>query len=259
MRTLATWRSPALSSLTGSSSAGPAPSPCPADLYGPDDLHVLGSRSGDGSVHQRGTVGGTPPSVPPVSDDTPANAFVPTPAIDIIKRVNGADANEAPGLEVQVGATVTWTYEVTNTGNVDLINVTVTDSKGVTVDCGGTNVIAMLLVGEQRICTGSGLATVGQYTNTGFVTGTPNPPLLPGQPPIPTPPVTDQDDANHFGTPIAIVVLPPPPIPPGELPPTGSNSNALLHLAAGLLLVGGGMLGLTTWLRRRRMSATPAA
>ena len=141
---------------------------------------------------------------------------------------------------------------MTNTGNVDLINVTVTDNKGVTVDCGGSNVIALLRVKEQRVCTGTGTAIVGQYTNTGIAVGTPNPPLLPGQPPIPTPPVTDRDDANYIGNPIAVVLPPAPPLPAGELPPTGSNSNGLLNLAAGLLLVGGLMLG-ASWYRRRRL------
>ena len=216
---------------------------CPATVLPVSSVPMICTGSApapaSGQYTNVGTVVGTPPAGPPITDDDPANAFVATPGIEIIKYVNGADANDAPGLPVQAGDAVTWTYQVTNTGNVDLINVTVTDNKGVTVDCGGSNVIALLRVKEQKVCTGSGVAILGQYTNTGIAVGTPNPPLLPGQPPIPTPPVTDQDDANYIGNPIAVVLPPAAEIPAGELPATGSDSNGMLALAAGLLLVGG--------------------
>ena len=48
-------------------------------------------------------------------------------AIDIEKLTNGADADTATGPLVAVGDPVTFTYEVTNTGNVGLENVVVVD------------------------------------------------------------------------------------------------------------------------------------
>jgi hypothetical protein len=65
---------------------------------------------------------------------------------------------------------VTWKYYVTNTGNVTLSSLAVTDNKGVTVTCPKT----ALAVGESMTCTATGtnttLAGTG-YNNTGTVTG----------------------------------------------------------------------------------------
>ena len=60
----------------------------------------------------------------------PAKAIVLRRAagIQMVKLTNGTDNNTAPGAQVVVGSTVTWTYDVTNTGTVPLKNVTVTDS-----------------------------------------------------------------------------------------------------------------------------------
>ena len=57
----------------------------------------------------------------------------PRPAIEIIKLTNGADANNANGAdvpEIAAGASVTWSYRVTNTGNItfSLAQVNVSDS-----------------------------------------------------------------------------------------------------------------------------------
>jgi hypothetical protein len=51
-----------------------------------------------------------------------------TAAIQVIKFVNGDDADTAPGPHVPAGSTVTFTYVVTDTGDVPLANVTLTDS-----------------------------------------------------------------------------------------------------------------------------------
>lgn len=63
--------------------------------------------------------------------------------------------------------TVTWTYVVTNTGDVPLTNVTVTDNQGVAVTCPKDT----LAVGESMLCTASGTAVVGQYANMGTTCG----------------------------------------------------------------------------------------
>ncbi|MDX1414746.1 MAG: SdrD B-like domain-containing protein, partial [Candidatus Promineifilaceae bacterium] len=60
---------------------------------------------------------------------------IPVPGIAIIKKTNGLDANEPvlPGVpQIPPGETVTWTYEVENTGNISFpkADVIVTDSQG---------------------------------------------------------------------------------------------------------------------------------
>jgi hypothetical protein len=89
------------------------------------------------------------------------------PAVRIEKSTNGKDADVAPGPTILVGDTVTWEYVVTNTGGIDLTNVQVVDDQGVTVDCSGQTTLA---AGLSMTCTGSGVATLGQYSNLGTVT-----------------------------------------------------------------------------------------
>jgi uncharacterized repeat protein (TIGR01451 family) len=105
-------------------------------------------------------------------DPTPGNNiyYQPTnvlgnPAISIKKSTNGDDANSAPGPYIPIGQTVTWTYDVTNTGNVDLTNVEVTDDK-----LGAVGTIDSLLVGETKTLTMTGTAAPGQYENIGTAT-----------------------------------------------------------------------------------------
>ena len=47
--------------------------------------------------------------------------------IDIEKDTNGAQSDVAPGEEIVIGAPVTWTYVVENTGTSALADATVTD------------------------------------------------------------------------------------------------------------------------------------
>jgi uncharacterized repeat protein (TIGR01451 family) len=106
------------------------------------------------------------------------------PEVQIVTSTNGQDANEAPGPTVAVGSAVTWTYVVTNTGSVSLTNVIVRDDRNVTVTCPATTVA----VGQSMTCTGSGVATAGQYRNVGSVTASSSA----GQ-------VTDTDASHYFG------------------------------------------------------------
>jgi hypothetical protein len=89
------------------------------------------------------------------------------PGIDIEKATNGYDADISPGPSIPEGDQVEWTYVVTNTGDVDLSNITVTDDQGVTVDCPQSS----LAPGAAMMCSGSGTAVAGQYTNVGTATG----------------------------------------------------------------------------------------
>ena len=87
-------------------------------------------------------------------------------SVRIKKSTNGEDADQAPGPTIAVGSPVTWQYVVTNTGTVGLTDVRVTDDRNVTVSCPGTT----LSVGQSMTCSGSGVATAGQYRNVGTAT-----------------------------------------------------------------------------------------
>ncbi|WP_167546893.1 SdrD B-like domain-containing protein [Stieleria maiorica] len=97
-----------------------------------------------GQFTNLGTVIGTPvdengdPIAPDVTDEDPANYNVAgTPDIDIEKLTNGVDADQpADAPEIVVGGEVTWTYLVTNTGNVPFSQseVEVVDDNGTPSD-----------------------------------------------------------------------------------------------------------------------------
>ncbi len=99
---------------------------------------------------------------------TLSSVLVEAPQISLVeKAVNGDDADTAPGVLVGIGDTVNFTYSVQNTGNVQMTDIAVTDSKGLTVTCPKTT----LESGESMICSVSSTAVSGQYTNTAHVTG----------------------------------------------------------------------------------------
>jgi uncharacterized repeat protein (TIGR01451 family) len=117
---------------------------------------------------------------------------VPDPAIDIEKATNGEDADVPTGPVLQVGDAVTWTYVVTNTGNLPLSNVVVTDNiLGVIPgpDSGDTNNNGILETTETWTYSANGTAQLGQYTNLADVVGVP---------PV-GPPVADEDPSYYFG------------------------------------------------------------
>ena len=82
-----------------------------------------------------------------------------------------------------VGQPITWEYVVTNTGNVDLTNVTVTDDI-----LGDICTIDVLAVGASYTCTAYGTAEAGQYANVGKTTGDYNDMT-----------VEDTDPSHYFG------------------------------------------------------------
>ena len=89
------------------------------------------------------------------------------PAIDIEKSTNGEDADTEPGPILPVNAPLLWEFRVSNSGDVPLFEVTVSDDQGVPVLCPkGT-----LAPGEMMSCFGEGSATAGQYSNLGTASG----------------------------------------------------------------------------------------
>ena len=76
------------------------------------------------------------------------------------------DAGDAP--EIMPGDAVNWTYDVTNTGGANLVDVLVTDDQGVPVTCPGGNPIPNLAPGASLTCTANGVAD--DVLNTIFTT-----------------------------------------------------------------------------------------
>ena len=142
------------------------------------------------------------PTGDPVTADDPSNhigivPFVPAPGIDIEKATNGQDADTAPGVELIVGEVATFTFVATNTGNVDLADVSINDDVLGPI-CGIEN----LAVGASETCETTATVTEGQQTNVATATGQPIDPAT-GEPT--GDPVTADDPSNHIG------IVPGPP------------------------------------------------
>ena len=139
-----------------------------------------------GQYTNNADVTGIDPVGTAVSDADPSNYFGAGPGIDVEKATNTVDADVAPGPDVAVGDVVTWTYVVTNTGNVDLGSIVLTDDIEGAIPCPATT----LAVGESMTCTATGIAIDGQYTNIADVTGVDPAGAA----------VADADPSNYFGT-----------------------------------------------------------
>ena len=137
---------------------------------------------GDGAVGDR--VQADPTKVFDANCQAVAVPVAVAASVRIKKSTNGQDADEAPGSTIAVGSPVAWQYVVTNTGQVALTNVLVADDRGVAVSCPG----ATLAIGLSMTCTGSGVATAGQYRNVGTVTAS----SAAGA-------VTNSDASHYFG------------------------------------------------------------
>ena len=101
-----------------------------------------------------------------VSDfDTASVTYIPPPlpiSISINKLTNGAD-----GLNIIKDSFVTWTYDVTNTGQETLTAISVSDDKLLGVSCPKTT----LGIGESMQCAETSTAGLGSYSNLATVIG----------------------------------------------------------------------------------------
>ncbi len=120
--------------------------------------------------------GGDIAGISDASDTDPSNHFGATAGINVVKSTNGQDANTAPGPTLAVGSTATFTYVVTNTGNVPLGTVVVRDDNGTagntaddfnaTFQSGDTNSNGRLDTTETWTYQATRTVTAGQYTNS---------------------------------------------------------------------------------------------
>ena len=121
------------------------------------------------------TIPATPAMSPANEDDCYTGADV---QIAILKETNGTD-DECP--DILVDETVTWTYTVTNPGNVALSNVVIVDDNGTPGDTsddfnpafvgGDADCDGELDTGETWTYETSGTAVAGEYTNIATANG----------------------------------------------------------------------------------------
>jgi hypothetical protein len=100
------------------------------------------------------------------SDSDGSTYYGAAPAIAIHKQTNGFDGDAAPGPYILVGETVTWTYRITNTGNVSLNEVFLVDDNGTQglfaddfTSCSGLS----LASNASTLCTTTGCANERLY------------------------------------------------------------------------------------------------
>ena len=121
-----------------------------------------------GQIDNAATVTGQPPTGKPVDwSDTATVTFVPAPGISLAKSAE-------PVTYGKPGQTITYTYVVTNSGNVPLSRITLTDSKLGAIICPQTSLDA----GESMTCEATHETTAadvqaGQIDNAATVTGQP--------------------------------------------------------------------------------------
>ncbi|NUO78410.1 MAG: DUF11 domain-containing protein, partial [Lysobacter sp.] len=152
-----------------------------------------------GKSDNSATASGTPPSGNPVTSQpsTTSTPIATTPALSSVKTMT-ANADEDGNGAVSVGDTLTYTVTVTNTGNVSLTDVVVTDNKitPASITCATVDPAAnCVLTGTYRVTQAD--ADAGRVLNTAVVTtATPNvcPPgsTAPECNPTVTVPVTQQ-------------------------------------------------------------------
>jgi uncharacterized repeat protein (TIGR01451 family) len=193
-----------------------------------------------GTLSNTATATGTPPSGTPV-DSTPSTEEVPTDPMPALEFVKSVDKSRVVGA----GQTITYTFTITNTGNVTQNNVGVTETDftgagelgAITCEAGA----AALAPGETVICTATYQTTeadvaAGEVANTAVATGTP----------------TVGDPTTSESSTVRVPIAP----APGGLAATGSAPLGGLLVAAGLLLAGAILIPLAN--RRRREDATRA-
>jgi uncharacterized repeat protein (TIGR01451 family) len=142
---------------------------CPETTLAPDASMTCTATgvATPGQYANLATVRGETETGTEVTDEDPSHYNGTQVAIDIEKATNGEDADNPPGPTLEVGSVVTWTYVVTNIGNVTLEDVAVTDDRIGPITCPQ----ATLAVDAVMTCTANGIAFGGQYANLGTVTG----------------------------------------------------------------------------------------
>ena len=192
---------------------------CPTDELAPrEDMTctatgtaTLGNYENTASVTATDTTGAT------VADDDPSHYFGWVSRIDVEKLTNGEDPDQPTGPALTAGGPVTWTYLVSNPGNLPIRNVTLVDDHGVQPQFtgGDTDSDRELDPGETWSYQATGTAGAGQYANTATASGVD----------VLEHPLSDSDP-SHYVSPM----LPPPLQPPLPPPQASQPANPRLIL-----------------------------
>lgn len=189
----------------------------PGDVVTCTAIYTLTQADVDtGAVENTATATGVPPNGPPI-DTPPFKTTVtidPSPGLTVVKTGSASTLLSIPGDRIDCK------FVVTNTGNVTLAPVTVTEA-GFTGTGGAPAItcpaqITPLAPGGSAICTASYVLTsadisAGGVTNTATGTGVP-----PNGPPIESPPSTVRVPL----VPVPVVPVPPVVTPPAPKPAT---------------------------------------
>jgi hypothetical protein len=116
------------------------------------------------------------PGLPLVADKDPSHYFGADPGLDlqvctggealaVCSEGSGGDHDSLPGAILLEDEPVVYTYTATNTGNVPINNVSVTDDSGLPVDCGDFD--GTLGVDESVTCTAEELTVQGPHESAG--------------------------------------------------------------------------------------------
>lgn len=177
--------------------------------------------------------------------------------LTVVKLTNGRDVAAAPGPAIMMGDSVTWNYDVTNTGTIPLTDIRVVD-----LAAGGATVhdetIPVLAPGASVRLTADGSAVLGQYENT--VTVSAVDPMAGGE-------LRSSDRSWYTGIPLPTLgieapdasTLPGAPAPGAPqasagLAMTGAHVLPTLVTMLGVLAAG----ALLFWLGRRRRARRDA-
>jgi large repetitive protein len=133
-----------------------------------------------GSVYNKAEACGyTPLDVKKCDTDDETVPVPQNPALSIVKDTLGSNGTWGDDVFVVINENVSWRYKVTNTGNVTLTNVEVTDNKlaSTAIDCGdGTNIILSMAPGDVVTCNAGPVANtvpiMTKYENTGTASTT---------------------------------------------------------------------------------------
>jgi hypothetical protein len=139
---------------------------CPKTALEPgESMTCTGSGTAQACQYRgAGTVTATAPSGLEVAAEDASHYFGGRdPRIDLETAVNGQDADAPPGLIVAAGSPLTWTYAVTNNGDVQLTGIRVADNSGIAVTCPRTS----LRPGEAMTCTAASTAEPGHHSTFG--------------------------------------------------------------------------------------------
>ena len=156
-----------------------------------------------------------------VNDSDPSHYKVtPTPSIDIEKATNSIDADtEGEAVVLNIGASVTWSFVITNIGNETLNSITANDDLEGAIICPKTT----LLAAESMICTAiTGTAGTVDYENIASVSGTGAVSSL----------VVTDNDPSHYRV---ISPIPTPQDPAKPIPTLSEWGQIILMILMGLV------------------------